>query len=123
MVVTSLLPTMAVPSTLRIQNLDECQNKEAVARKVTNELSRLSKRLKVMAVLITEDITKLPSSIQGYKAFETTINFDIDESKIVESVKKLYPDAECTSASVSGKTIGQVIREQREKILSRVIDI
>lgn len=107
----------SAPSILFIQNLDDCQNKEAVARKVINELSRLSRRLKVMAVLSSEDATKLPSSARGYKTFEKEINLDIDEVTTLEGVKKMFPTAEITAASVAGKTIGRVIRDQREKML------
>ena len=107
----------SAPSILFIQNMDDCQNKEAVARKIINELSRLSRRLKVMAVLSSEDATKLPLSARGYKTFEREINLDIDEVTILESVKKMFPAAEVTAASVAGKTLGQAIRDQREKML------
>lgn len=113
----------AAPSLLFIQNLDDCQNKEAIARKVINELSQLNRRLKVMAILASEDVTKLPSSVRGYKAFEKEINLDIDEAIIVDGIKTLFPMTECTLASISGKTIGQAIRDQREKMLLQDIVI
>ena len=107
----------SAPSVLLIQNLDDCQAKETIARKVINELSKLNKRLKVMAVLISEDTRKLPLSVCGYKAFETEIDLEIDAKQVFCGVKKLFPDADCTLENVSNRTIGQVIRDQREKYL------
>ena len=108
----------SAPSILLIQNLDDCLNKETVGHKITNELSRLSRRLKMVAILASEDTRKLPLSIQGYKAFETEINLDISPEQIADGIKKLFPEIDCSVTSFSGKTIGQAIRDQREKSLA-----
>ena len=109
----------SAPSVLLIRNLIDCQNKETIGRKITNELSRLSRRLKLVAVLTADDPKKLPQSILGYKGFETAINLDIAPEQIVDGLRKLFPEtgADCTVASVSGRTIGQAIRDWREKSL------
>lgn len=107
----------SAPCVLFIQNLDDCQNKEAIARKVVNELLRLSRRLKVLAILAVEDATKLPTSIRGYKAFETEVCLDIDETHVIDGAKKLFPAVAFMPEHVSGKTIGQVIRDRREEML------
>lgn len=107
----------SAPSILFVQNIDTCQNKEVFARKVINELSRLNKRLKVLAVVTAEDAKQLPAGIRGYKAFENEINLDVDEMTILEGIKVLFPTIEVSGASVAGKTIGQAIRDQREKML------
>ncbi len=113
----------SAPSILLIQNLNDCQNKETIAHKVINEISRLSRRLKVMAILASEDSTLLPASVRGYKAFETEINLDIDDVHIIDGIKKMFPKSECSTASISNKTIGQIIRDQREKKLMQNISM
>lgn len=107
----------SAPCVLLIQNLDNCQNIEAFARKIVNELSRLNKRLKVLVVLSVEDTGRLPLWIRGYKAFENKISLDVDEGTVLDGIKMLFPGAEITSENVAGRTIGQAIRDQREKLL------
>ncbi len=112
----------SVPSILFIQNLEDCQYKETIAHKVINEISRLSRRLKVMAVLTCEDVDRLPLCVRGYKAFEKEISFDIDEASILEGIMQLFPAVRSTPNDISGKTIGQAIRDLREELLIGELD-
>ena len=107
----------SAPSILLIQNLEDCLNKDAIAHKLVNELSRLGRRLKVMAVLLAENVEKLPPGLRGYKAFEKEIILDVDDAHVAEGLNKAFPEIKCTAESVSGKTIGQAIRDYREKLL------
>lgn len=113
----------SAPSILFIRNLDDCPSNDLVARSIINELSLVNRRLKLLAVLASEDAAKLPPCVRGYRAFEMEMKLDIDDASIVKGIKKMFPTAECTVKSVSGKTIGQVIRDQREKLVQDEIGV
>lgn len=107
----------SAPSLLLVRNLDDCQSKEVIARKLIGEVSHLSRRLKMIVVLTSEDATRLPTCVRKYKAFEMEISLDIDEEHVFEGFRKMFPGAEFVQSDVSGKTIGQLIRDLHEKIL------
>jgi SpoVK/Ycf46/Vps4 family AAA+-type ATPase len=107
----------AAPSIWLIQNLDHCYHKELFAYKINNELSRLNKHMKVLAILIADNDEDIPLASKGYKAFETRIDLDIDESHILEAIGQLFPDIKCSSDTIAGCTLGQIIHKMREEMI------
>ena len=105
------------PSVLLVQNLENCHSSDVLAHKLVNELSSLGRLQKVLSILAAEDGTLLPACIKGYKAFESEISLELDEKQVLEGIKKMFPEFDCADANITGKTIGQVIRDVKENMI------
>ena len=105
------------PSVLFVQNMENCRNSDVLAHKLVNELSSLGRLQKVLSILAAEDGTMLPACIRGYKAFESEISLELDEKQMLDGIKKMFPEFDCSHANITGKTIGQVIRDFKENMI------
>lgn len=104
----------AAPSVLLVQNMENCRNSDVLAQKLVNELSSVGRLQKVLSILAAEDGTMLPACIREYKAFENEISLKLDEKDILDGVKNMFPEFDCADANITGKTIGQIIRDFKE---------
>ncbi len=105
------------PSVLLVQNMENCRSSDVLAHKLVNELSSLGRLQKVLSILAAEDGTLLPACIRGYKAFESEISLELDEKQVLDGIKKMFPEFDCADANITGKTIGQVIRDVKENMI------
>lgn len=105
------------PSVLLVQNMGNCRNSDVLAHKLVNELATLGRLQKVLSILAAEDGTMLPACIRGYKAFESEISLELDEKQVLDGIKKMFPEFDCADANITGKTIGQVIRDVKENMI------
>jgi len=105
------------PSVLFVQNMENCRNSDVLAHKLVNELSSLGRLQKVLSILAAEDGTMLPACTRGYKAFESEISLELDEKQMLDGIKKMFPEFDCSHTNITGKTIGQVIRDFKENLI------
>ncbi len=105
------------PSVLFVQNMENCRNSDVLAHKLVNELSSLGRLQKVLSILAAEDGTMLPACIRGYKAFESEISLELDEEQVLDGMKTMFPEFDCADTNITGKTIGQAIRDFKENMI------
>ena len=107
---------LSAPAVWLITGLEHCAHPDLFAHKITHELSRLNKHLKVLAILAVEESTSLPAAAMGYKAFERVVRLDLEPEQVESALARMFPGTDTHPAK--GCTLGQAIRTMRERQLT-----